>query len=280
MPEQLAGKNIFWRVLRPFTRWCESLMLRSADVVLAVCEGVADRARRAAHGPVLVLPDPPVCGSVPDQPAPTVRTRLKPEHPAIVYVGNLQCYQGLSLLLKSFRTALAHVAQACLIIVGGEALEIEGLARKCRRMGIEEHVQFVGARPLEETPHYLAAADILVSPRLRGENTPMKLYSYLQAGKPIVATNISSHTQVLTPETAILTPPEPQALADALVHLAKDPALRQRLGQAARHVAETQHSLEAFNAKADEFCRWMEQLVRPPDSSQAVAGRAPRSQPA
>ncbi len=52
---------------------------------------------------------------------------------------------------------------------------------------------------------YLLAADVLVSPRSRGTNTPLKIYQYLRSGKPIVATRLLTHTQVLSDETAILT---------------------------------------------------------------------------
>ena len=56
---------------------------------------------------------------------------------------------------------------------------------------------FAGERPADEIPAYLLAADVLVSPRSRGTNTPLKIYQYLRSGKPIVATRLLTHTQVL-----------------------------------------------------------------------------------
>ena len=55
----------------------------------------------------------------------------------------------------------------------------------------------------------LAQADVLVSPRTRGNNTPMKIYSYLDAGRAVLATDLPTHTQVLTPECARLAPADP-----------------------------------------------------------------------
>ncbi|HOW96194.1 MAG TPA: glycosyltransferase family 4 protein [Kiritimatiellia bacterium] len=260
MPDQLAEKNRFWRLVRPVMRRFEAYMLRRARAVLAVCEAVADKARAVARGPVFVLPDPPV-GGAPNPARNHVRERLKVEGPAFVYVGNLQGYQGISLLLKSFQRALAHMAQACLIIVGGELMEVEKLERRCNRHGFAGHVHFTGACALDETVQYLDAADVLISPRIRGANTPMKIYSYMQSGKAILATDIPSHTQVLTPEAAVLVPPQPEAMAEAMVKLASDADLRERLGQAARRLAETQHSRAAYERKADEFCAWMESNV-------------------
>jgi glycosyltransferase involved in cell wall biosynthesis len=48
-------------------------------------------------------------------------------------------------------------------------------------------VHFVGQRPPEEMPPYMELADILLSPRNKGTNTPLKLYTYLRSGKPLLA---------------------------------------------------------------------------------------------
>ena len=58
---------------------------------------------------------------------------------------------------------------------------------------------------------------MLVSPRIAGTNTPLKLYAYLKTGKPIVATDLPTHTQVLTSQTALLAPPDPRAFGQALL---------------------------------------------------------------
>ena len=65
-------------------------------------------------------------------------------------------------------------------------------------------VVFTGQQPAREIPGFVRPRDVLVSPRIRGTNTPLKIYSYLRSGKPIVATNLLTHTQVLTPEVARL----------------------------------------------------------------------------
>ena len=69
----------------------------------------------------------------------------------------------------------------------------------------------------------MQAADLLVSPRIRGTNTPLKIYSYLRSGKPIVATNLLTHTQVLTPEIAVLVEPTPERFAAAILELIENP---------------------------------------------------------
>ena len=87
-------------------------------------------------------------------------------------------------------------------------------------------------------PVYLAMADVLVSPRAFGGNLPLKIFDYLAAGRPIVATDISTHRAVLTQETAVLVQPSAGALAEGIVSLlARSGAKRRELGEAARQYA-------------------------------------------
>jgi glycosyltransferase involved in cell wall biosynthesis len=130
---------------------------------------------------------------------------------------------------------------------------------------LQNHVLLVGAVPLTESLAYLETADILVSPRRDGTSIPLKIYTYLQAGKPIVATRSCAHTQVLSAATAVLVEPTPEALAAGILRLAGDPALRQALGAQARALA-----LEKFTL-AEQLDR-LADLYRP---LEVAADRAP-----
>jgi glycosyltransferase involved in cell wall biosynthesis len=110
-------------------------------------------------------------------------------------------------------------------------------------------VRFVGQRPLEEMPQYMALADILLSPRSGGSNTPLKLYTYLRSGKPILATAILSHTQILTPAIAMLVPPTAEGLAKGAIELLQDPEAARVLGERGQQMASEQYSWSAFLAK-------------------------------
>jgi glycosyltransferase involved in cell wall biosynthesis len=67
------------------------------------------------------------------------------------------------------------------------------------------------------------SADVLVSPRLHGTNTPLKIYEQLASGRPLVATRIWSHTQVLDESVCFLVDPTPESLADGLIAALTDP---------------------------------------------------------
>ena len=76
---------------------------------------------------------------------------------------------------------------------------------------------FTGQQPAREIPAFVEACDILVSPRIRGTNTPLKIYSYLRSGRPIVATNLLTHTQVLTPASRFWSSRTPAPFAAAMI---------------------------------------------------------------
>jgi glycosyltransferase involved in cell wall biosynthesis len=112
-----------------------------------------------------------------------------------------------------------------------------------------EAVVFAGQRPYEEVPAYLDAATVLVSPRSSGTNTPLKIYQYLRSGRPIVATRLRTHTQVLSDETAFLADATPEAFASAILTALQDPGAASAVGERARALAEHKYSDEAFIAK-------------------------------
>jgi len=101
-------------------------------------------------------------------------------------------------------------------------------------------------RPPQEMTTCMAAADVLVSPRSSGSNTPLKIYSYMHSGRPIVATRIESHTQVMDDLSALLVEPDPGAFAAGIDAVLRDPALAARLGAASRERGERHFSIRAF----------------------------------
>jgi len=77
---------------------------------------------------------------------------------------------------------------------------------------------------------------VLVSPRSSGTNTPLKIYQYLRAGRPIVATRLLTHTQVLSDQTAILTPATAvDFAAGSAVMAGTIPVMTGRAQRCARH---------------------------------------------
>src|SRR5690606_36546901 len=134
-------------------------------------------------------------------------------------------------------------------MVGGTDAQVEKARRDVEALRLADVVIFTGQRPAEEIPAYLDAATVLVPPRSTGTNTPLKIYQYLRSGRPIVATNLRTHTQVLSDDTAVLADPTPRAMARAILSVMADPELARRVGERAAQMAATEYSEEAYMAK-------------------------------
>ncbi|HEV2579734.1 MAG TPA: glycosyltransferase family 4 protein, partial [Ktedonobacteraceae bacterium] len=142
----------------------------------------------------------------------------------------------------------AHPA-ARFVVAGGKAEQVRKLRQLAEEWDVADKIRLVGQRALEEMPRYMALADILLSPRSKGTHTPLKLYTYLRSGKPILATDILAHTQILTPEVAWLVPATPQDLAQGAIDLLDNRQRAEALGRRAREVAGKLYSWAAFLEK-------------------------------
>jgi glycosyltransferase involved in cell wall biosynthesis len=222
--------------------------LASSAAVITVCTSLTESVmRRAPEARAFQIEDPPLVdgASWPEPEAAAALRRdlgLGPE-PVVLYSGNFEAYQGVALLVD----AAALVPRAQIVLMGGEPPEIAALKDRAARAG--SRCAFAGKRPPAELPAFLAMADVLVSPRTKGENTPFKIYTYLASGKPIVATRITSHTQLLDDSTAFLVEPTPQALADGIAHALDAPEEAAGRAGRGRDLVERQYSPARYSEK-------------------------------
>jgi glycosyltransferase involved in cell wall biosynthesis len=179
----------------------------------------------------------------------------------VMYVGNLEPYQGIDLLLQGFGPAQAQAPDLRLVVIGGAEADVAKYRAQAAQLGIAGRVSFLGPRPSSELGRYLQAADILVSPRVAGDNTPMKIYSYLDSGKPLLATRLATHTQVLDDRVAMLVEPEAKDLARGLAALAGDQTLRDELGRQGRRRVRQRYSRRAYQRKLESFYRAVARAV-------------------
>ena len=184
----------------------------------------------------------------------------------LLYTGTFEPYQGLDALVESIPAVLSRFPDAVYVLVGGLPEQIAALRSRARGLGVEHAVRLPGRYPHQAMPSFMALADILLSPRSAGTNTPLKLFTYLDAGKPILATAIHSNTQVLTEQVALLVPYAAAALADGAITLLSNEPLRDALAQQARELA-TRYSNEAFTAGTAEAYRVLAAAQTPRRSS-------------
>ena len=139
------------------------------------------------------------------------------------------------------------------VLAGGKPDQVARAKTQAAAAGADG-VIFAGEQPADAIPSYLDAADVLVSPRSSGTNTPLKIYQYLRSGRVIVATRLLTHTQVLSDDVAILTEPNADAFARGILHAISDPVSAKRIGEAARHLADTRYTYEAYLQRTREAC--------------------------
>ena len=229
----------------------QKFMLRNANGIVAFYPGIAETAQQIAPDkPVYMILPPAVDEEVPDAVPDEVmqlRNQLKLHNgPVLLYTGTLENYQGIDILLESITSVLAEFPTAHYIIAGGRPDQVEKLQSLAQKLHVAEAVHFVGQRPLEEMPRYMSLADILLSPRSKGTHTPLKLYTYLRSGVPMLATNIPAHTQILTSKVALLVPPTAEGLAQGTLTLLRDPKLANTLGVSAHQSWQEHYSWPAF----------------------------------
>ncbi len=181
---------------------------------------------------IAVVPDGVRPGPRPVEPTPR-------EHPGIVaYAGHLYAWKGVDVLLE----ALARIPAARGLIVGGHPQEPD-LARTksvADRLGIAGRVTFTGLVEPGRVAELLTQASVLVLPNTASAistryTSPLKLFEYMAAGRPIVSSDLPSIREVLRDDVnALLVPPgDASALAGAIERLLNDPALALRLARAA-----------------------------------------------
>ena len=162
--------------------------------------------------------------------------------PVVTFVGTLKPWHGVADLLAA--AALAKRPWKLRII--GDGPERAALEEQAAGLGIE--VDFRGAVAPADMPGQLAGSAIGVAPYpdLGGEQqqyfSPLKVYEYLAAGLPVVASAVGQLPQILGELGTLVPPSDPAALATAIDTLAADPVLRGKLGWRGRMQAEEKHS--------------------------------------
>ena len=250
MTTQLVNKMKVLRPLSRFLAWMESLPIRQATVVVPMCDALARDALRFGARDVVVLRDIALNKLHEESPKSkeviSLRRELGLSGKIAMYIGNLESYQGIDLMLESFALVRGKTDVADLVVIGGQDKDVRKYRDLANNLGIGACVHFLGPKPIEALEAYMSQADIMISPRTEGVNTPMKVYSYLASGVPVLATDLPTHTQVMNEKIAMLAPAEKQGFAEAMLRLIGDEKLCAALVQEAASFIERQHSYRSF----------------------------------
>jgi glycosyltransferase involved in cell wall biosynthesis len=227
----------------------ERSVLKHSQAVVVICQDLMEQVIAQGCGDKAVLIenflDFPSDDFTVEELAKTKREIAPRGEKIVMYAGNFETYQGVSLLLAAAQKVRDG---AVFLLVGGTGRALAEMKALSVKLGVADKVVFVDRVPPSRVSFFISLADVLVSPRLSGTNTPLKIYSFLKTGKPLVATNLRTHTQVLSSRQAVLADPNPESFAAGISFALSSREAKDR-AEAAKVLAETEYTESRYLEK-------------------------------
>ena len=251
-PQNIDVRSKWLQRLYPFV---EKALSSCTDMTISVNE--ADRTRliqrRMAHPDKVVTIyngiDPARFELKGSQDEYKQRLGVNRHKPLVLQMGRLKEQKAPHDFLLAAARILPETPDAQFALLGEGPLETD-LRRLALELGIAPNVHFLGWR--EDVPETLAAADVSVLTSL-WEGLPYSVLESMAAGKPVVATSVhGSRELVVDSETGFLVPPrDPQAVAEKVITLLRDPGLAAKMGKSGRRRVEERFSVQAMVQKTE-----------------------------
>lgn len=259
--QQMVEKKPYLKIISPFLNWCESKAIQNSLINFPVCNGLAKLCEESGSRKSVTLHDISQLKNPNLLPNGLLKKELSVNKLFIMYVGNLEVYQGIDLLIESFAIVAKEKNTVDLVIIGGVPEDITNYKSKVSQLEVSDRVHFLGPKPFETIDKYIAEADILVAPRIRGINTPMKVFPYMHSGKPVLLTDLYTHNQLLTNNEAYLAGATPREFADGIIELSENEELRKKLGESGRKFVEKNHVFESHSKRLNGAYDWVEEQI-------------------
>jgi len=241
-------KNPF---LLKIMEWLEKLFLKYSEAVIVICPSLEEHAKKVSKNRegIFLIENLPLWEDFNSFPEKIIDRKQKlgiTNQKIIFYAGTFEPYQGLDLLLESAEMMVKQKKDFIFLVLGGNDTQVADFKDMIHNKNLENWFKLTGMVPPDHIPDYAEISDVLVSPRKSGTNTPLKIYSYLKSGKPILATNLTTHTQVLDENVAQLVDPNPDSMADGLLYLLNNPEKAGILAQNAQKLAAEKYTPEIY----------------------------------
>jgi len=180
---------------------------------------------------------------------------LPPDLPVAVFLGLLNRYQGIDLLLDVMGILAERGVRVHLLLMG---FPDEKYRARARERGLDKLITLTGRIDYRKAPGYLAAGDLAVSPKISLTEANGKLFNYMACGLPCLVFDTPVNREILG-ETGIYARfADPVDFADRLERMLADQAELERLGGAARDKAVAEHS---WKNRGEALCRLYASLV-------------------
>jgi glycosyltransferase involved in cell wall biosynthesis len=222
LPQQLRNFNFtkFGPLIKVFNI-LENLSLKNASAIITICQDLKDRviASGCERKHELIQNTLFYTISYADELSDVELGRIinTTGKKIVLYAGSFEPYQGLDMYLESIQLIARKRNDIMFIFIGGSPEQVLSARNKSEGLGITDQVIFTGIMEVNLVKKFVQNAHVLVSPRLTGTNTPLKIYEYMASGVPIVATDLITHTQELDESSAFLQEPEADEFARGIL---------------------------------------------------------------
>jgi glycosyltransferase involved in cell wall biosynthesis len=173
------------------------------------------------------------------------RLGIATDRRVVLYSGSFAEYQGMDLLFDAFVRARATNPELLLVCVGATEKDLVNWSRRVTPE-LQPHVRLIPRQPRERIATYIALSDFLALPRGRTENAPLKLFDYMAAGKPIIATRVAAYEPLLDQTRAFICEPTVESLAAAIVRACCSPREAESVARASKQYAGRQFAWSRF----------------------------------
>jgi glycosyltransferase involved in cell wall biosynthesis len=220
-----------------FAAWLERHTWRAADLVLPVSQALAEIVRQAGVPPerIVVIPNGinPEDFRSPDSTGAKIELGLQGKI-VLGFVGFVRDWHGLDGVLDLL--ADLRCPPDLHLLVGGDGPALPGLKSRAERLGLAQRVTFTGVVDREGLARHISAFDIALQPKAVGYASPLKIFEYMAAGKAIVAPDQANIREILVDgqSARLFAADDDAAFREAVLDLARQPELRERLGARAR----------------------------------------------
>lgn len=265
---------------RLYAEWATRICFNTAAKIVCISTGLKDHLSRKWNIEDSKLTVLPCAADVnafgPNHNPELVRRGLGlTTEPVVIWVGGYYPWHDLDLLLRSFTLVLQRNPSAKLVLVGDGPTR-QSIAQDLQMNGLQQSVIMTGAIAHADVPEMLSIADIAVVPSAAvpasrgGTGTPLKIFEYMAAGKPIVATALNQATEVIQEgqNGLLVQAGDVNKFAEAILTLLNDPAARVRMGQNARQQAIELYSWDEYTRRLEEI--YLNVLSNTPSGSSAT----------
>jgi len=168
----------------------------------------------------------------------------------VVFVGLLNRYQGVDLLLEAIPAVVRAVPDSHFLIMGFP--NVEHYRGRAQSLGVEGHVTFTGRIDYGQLPQYLALGEVAVAPKIAVTEADGKIYNYMAMGLPVVAFERAVSRQILGHLGVYAALGDTSQLAERLVELLIDKARAGKVGAALRQKAVNECSWRAVSRRISD----------------------------